>query len=157
MFPSIQKQLLALLDSRSESIELALQRIPDKRLFVPIAPNTNSAGNLALHLAGNLRTLIAQAAGDVPYTRNRDAEFATTGLTGAEVLEEFRGAIAVCREVIERFDGARWTERCARPWNADESRGEHVLKAMEHLGYHAGQIVLIGKVMALIGSAAAGE
>ena len=152
MFPSIQAQLLTMLDTRAEAIDLALARIPDKRLFVPIAPNTNSAGNLALHLAGNLRTLIGLAAGDVDYTRDRDAEFSTTGLSGAEVLEEFRGAIAVCRQVISAFDGARWVERCTNPWNDNETRGEHILKAMEHLGYHAGQIVLIAKVMDLVGS-----
>lgn len=38
---------------------------------------TNSAGNLCLHLVGNLNTYIGSAIGNTNYIRNRELEFSS--------------------------------------------------------------------------------
>ena len=134
-----------LVRQRAEAVEAAVAGIDADHLFEPIVAGSNSIGNLALHLAGNLKTLVGRIAGDVPYERDRDREFAARGLTQDELLVEFRDAIRVTREVLGRLDEATWDAPAVDSPFPDESRGEHVLRAVEHLGYHAGQIVLIAK------------
>ena len=47
----------------------------EKKLWSTTGSVKNSAGNLALHLVGNLKTYIGKNLGKVNYTRDRDAEF----------------------------------------------------------------------------------
>jgi hypothetical protein len=49
----------------------------DDTLWRTVPGVTNSAGNLALHIAGNLRHFVGAVLGKTGYVRNRDAEFAT--------------------------------------------------------------------------------
>ncbi|MDZ7650423.1 MAG: hypothetical protein U5K54_26600 [Cytophagales bacterium] len=47
---------------------------------------TNSAGNLCLHLVGNLDTYIGATLGNSGYVRDRDAEFALKSILRAELI-----------------------------------------------------------------------
>ena len=54
-----------------------------------VLPGTiNSGGNLAQHLIGNLRTYIGLTLGQVPYARDRDAEFSKRLFTQEALLRE---------------------------------------------------------------------
>ena len=59
---------------------------------------TNSAGNLALHLEGNLREFIGRQLGKMDYTRDRPREFTDTAIDQEELIER----LAAVREVIPR-------------------------------------------------------
>ena len=57
---------------------------------------TNPAGNLVLHIEGNLREYIGRQLGGIPYTRQREREFSLTALPKQEVMvlvEEWRHLI----------------------------------------------------------------
>ena len=56
---------------------------------------TNSAANLALHVAGGLQYLVGSVLGQTGYVRDRDAEFNRRGGTRAEVHAELDRAAAV--------------------------------------------------------------
>lgn len=56
----------------------------------------NSAGNLCLHLCGNLQFFIGSILGDTGYVRKRDEEFSKTGLSKTELIQE----INVTREAV---------------------------------------------------------
>ena len=45
---------------------------------------SNTAGNLCLHLVGNLNTYIGETLGHTGYIRNRDAEFALKNISRQE-------------------------------------------------------------------------
>ena len=45
----------------------------------------NSAGNLALHLAGNLQHFIGAILGNTGYIRNRDYEFSATDVPSQQL------------------------------------------------------------------------
>lgn len=49
---------------------------------------TNPAGNLCLHLCGNLQHFFGAVLGGTVYVRDRDAEFARKGVSRAELLAE---------------------------------------------------------------------
>jgi len=79
--------------------EIALFR--DDTLVWRTAPATpNSAGNLALHLAGNIQHFIGASLGRTGYVRDRDAEFNRRSGTRADLLAELDRAIAVVRQVL---------------------------------------------------------
>ena len=48
----------------------------------------NSAGNLCLHLCGNLRHFIGATLGESGYVRDRDLEFSNEGISRATLLGE---------------------------------------------------------------------
>lgn len=46
----------------------------------------NSAGNLCLHLVGNLNTYIGKELGGIAYTRDRDTEFSARDISRRQLL-----------------------------------------------------------------------
>lgn len=60
----------------------------DHEMWVVLPGTINSGGNLVQHLIGNLRTYIGLNLGNVPYMRNRDAEFGKRLFTRDNLLAE---------------------------------------------------------------------
>jgi uncharacterized damage-inducible protein DinB len=59
---------------------------------------SNSVGNLLMHLAGNIRQWIVSGVGGAPSTRDRAAEFAATSGVGAA------GLLATLEEALDDVD-----------------------------------------------------
>src|SRR5512133_1648288 len=65
----------------------------DETTLWRIAPGvSNSAGNLALHLEGNLREYIGRQLGNIAYTRRRELEFSSSNV-GKEQLKRQLGEV----------------------------------------------------------------
>jgi len=102
----------------------------------------NSAGNLCLHLVGNLNTFVGAELGKTGYIRNRELEFSLKNIPRIELLTKVEDTLKV---VTESLDGL--TE-------ADLSNDYPLVKVVEggssvafmlihlstHLAYHLGQI-----------------
>src|ERR1035438_684669 len=70
---------------------------PDDAALWATAPGVrNPAGNLVLHLEGNLREYIGRQLGGELYTRSRRQEFSQTGIT----REELRGRVEALGKMI---------------------------------------------------------
>jgi hypothetical protein len=52
---------------------------------------TNSAGNLCLHLIGNLNTYIGAELGSTNYIRNRELEFSSKNILRDELIKKIEG------------------------------------------------------------------
>lgn len=141
-------KMRALLAEQHEKLVVALGEIPESRLFVAIAPTINSPGHLALHLGGNLRTLVGLIAGDVPYERDRDREFNVEGVSAGQALQELADGVDVSLEVIDAMLNTpeKWAEPAPQAKFEGDTRGDHVLRAAMHFTYHAGQIILQSKI-----------
>ncbi len=126
-------------------IAAALRAIPPDKLWWRTNPSSNSAGNLVLHLTGNVRQWIVSGVGGAPDIRHRDAEFsASTGPDGESLLVGLR---AVCDEavaVLASLDGAALDE--SRTIQGREtSVFSAVYHVVEHFSGHTGQIILLSK------------
>lgn len=105
----------------------------------------NSAGNLLLHLAGNIRQWIVSGLGGAPDNRKRQEEFdERRRLPKGEVWRLFESAVLEADAVLERFDPNALTEvRRFQKW--DYSCLYAISHVVEHVAQHMGQIIFITK------------
>ena len=109
--------------------------------------NSNSVGNLILHLSGNVRQWIVAGVGAGPDRRRRDLEFSETGpISREELLRVLESAVSeACRTLIE-FDRSRVGDR-KNIQSYEVSVTQAVLHVVEHFSYHLGQIVYVTKML----------
>lgn len=110
----------------------------------------NSAGNLCLHLVGNLNTYIGAEIGKTGYIRNRDLEFSLKNIPQQELLQKIEDTIVV----VDRALGTLKEDDLEKEYPLlvfaeKTSTGYFLVHLAVHLGYHLGQINyhrrLIGK------------
>lgn len=113
----------------------------DKALWTVSGDIANSAGNLGLHLAGNINHFFGAVLGNSGYVRERDLEFSSKGASRAEVAEALRKAAGVARKVIDELSeedlASDFPEQFAGKTVSNAWMIAHLLT---HLNYHLGQI-----------------
>jgi hypothetical protein len=140
--PTLAADLAALMDRELQTLRRELEAYPDERQIwqeVPGLPNT--AGTLALHLAGNLQHYIGARWGGTGYVRDREAEFARRGVTRAELLGEIERARAGVAAGLAAIDGRALD--ADYPETIAQSRirtGEYLMHLSVHFAYHLGQL-----------------
>ncbi len=133
-------------------IRLALTAMPADRLWQRANDSSNSAGNLVLHLAGNVRQWIVSGVGGAPDVRHREAEFAARGGAGLEaLLGTLESACADAVAVFGRLDAASLAET-----RLIQGRSTTVFAAIyhvvEHFSGHTGQLIMMAKAAAPSGA-----
>src|ERR1700679_4211403 len=88
IFLDFSARKLELLTGRIES---CLDRLSAEQIWARGGDSESAVGNLALHLAGNVRQWIVSGVGGRPDVRERDAEFAARGGASAAGLKERLG------------------------------------------------------------------
>lgn len=126
-------------------IERCFELLSEEQIWWRPNPASNSAGNLALHLAGNVRQWIASSLGGAPDSRRRDEEFAERGPLPRSALIKLLGASVkdACR-VLHRLSGTE----LARIYLIQGLRVTGLNAAfhvVEHFAFHTGQIIFISK------------
>ena len=102
---------------------------------------SNSAGTLALHLAGNIRHYIGAVLGRTGYVRDRDAEFALRDVPRTDLLADIDAALVAVERGMARVSDADLT----RPY-PDPPRGlavttrDYLIHLVTHFTYHLGQV-----------------
>jgi len=101
----------------------------------------NPAGNLCLHLCGNLQYYISAVLGNSGYVRNRDAEFSTKGLTKEELLNEITKTRKAVSEALQKLNpNVLETIYPVEVFKDPMTTGYFLIHLSAHLGYHLGQI-----------------
>jgi uncharacterized damage-inducible protein DinB len=101
----------------------------------------NSAGNLTLHLTGNLRQFVGAVLGGDGYVRNRDAEFGSRDVPRAQLLAGIDAAITAVDRGLAKVSDADLAQPFAMPVGGNTVvTGDLLLHLMAHFGYHLGQI-----------------
>ena len=101
----------------------------------------NPAGNLCLHLVGNLNTYIGATLGNTGYIRNRDIEFSLRDVSRKELIEKVEGTIAMIEKVMPTVSDDKLKEEYPMLVLAEKTSTEYFLVHLSvHLGYHLGQV-----------------
>lgn len=101
----------------------------------------NSAGTLALHLAGNLHHYVGTVLGDGPYVRARDREFGDRDVPRAELVKRLMAA----RDAVDNALAGLTAEELEAPFPSELSVGRpatglFLMHLATHLAYHLGQM-----------------
>ena len=123
-----------------------LQKLSEEEIWWRPNSASNSAGNLVLHLSGNVRQWIISGLGGAEDRRERDREFAERGPIPRKVLvTQLRRTVRDACRVIGRLSEDSLSRK-------HEIQGFHVtgldaaFHVAEHFGYHTGQIIYITKL-----------
>jgi hypothetical protein len=102
---------------------------------------SNPAGNLCLHLVGNLNTYIGAVLGNTGYVRHRDLEFSLRDVPRQELIEKVNGTIAMLEKVMPTITDDRLKDEYPMLVMAEKTSTEFFLVHLAaHLGYHLGQV-----------------
>ena len=129
-------------------IRLAIEPLDEAAIWWRANEQSNSIGNLMLHLAGNIRQWIVSGVGGAPSTRDRAAEFAAHSGSGVAEL------LANLEQVLDETDAvlAKVTAADLATTRTIQGRDITVLEAIyhvvEHFSLHLGQVVFIAKARA---------
>ena len=101
----------------------------------------NSAGNLCLHLIGNLNTYIGKEIGKTDYVRNRDLEFSLKNVPRTELLDKIDETIKVINKSLDKLDEDTLKNEYPILVFEEKTSTEYLLIHLTtHLSYHLGQI-----------------
>jgi Protein of unknown function (DUF1572) len=125
----------------------AIEQLPDDLLRVPLDENTNAVAVIMKHVAGNLRsrfTDFLSTDGEKPW-RNRDNEFVDSYADRAAVLDDWEHGWGVLFETLNqlRDEHLAWTVTIR---GEPHSVAAALARALAHVGYHTGQIVLSSRL-----------
>jgi len=108
----------------------------------------NSAGNLALHLEGNLRDFIGRQLGGVEYTRRRELEFSTKDVP----REPLAARLEEVQEIVYGTVAGLTTDQLDEiyPINVlgvELTTRQFLLHLYGHLSFHLGQVDYIRRIL----------
>jgi len=102
---------------------------------------TNPAGNLCLHLIGNLNTYLGATLGNSGYVRDRDAEFSMRNVPQKELIQKIEATIKVADLVLSELTEEQVKGEYPMLVFAEKTSTEFFLIHLAmHLSYHLGQV-----------------
>jgi uncharacterized damage-inducible protein DinB len=138
MIEAIKTSLLR--DIEKLKIEIESYKNPD-RIWVIDKNILNSAGNLCLHLLGNLNHFIGAVLGNSGYVRNRDEEFTTKNISVSELTNKINETIKVVDETLKNLKVEKLNEDYPILFaNNKITTGNMLINIVTHFNYHLGQI-----------------
>ncbi|HEY5407859.1 MAG TPA: DinB family protein, partial [Ginsengibacter sp.] len=128
------------INENTKRILKCLNEIDETETWQRSNENSNSIGNIILHLCGNIRQYAISALGETEDVRMRDKEFsARNGFTKNELFSELRSTVDEAVRIIESLN----EERLLKTYSVqgfDLSGIGIIIHVTEHYSYHTGQI-----------------
>ena len=123
-----------------------LEDLSEQDLWWRPNEQSNSIGNLILHLCGNLKQWILNSMGGAQFERDRDGEFAERRpRPKAELIAGIEETVNEVDKVIGQLSPAGLLERFPVQIYST-SRLQAIYHVVEHFSYHLGQILYIYKM-----------
>jgi uncharacterized damage-inducible protein DinB len=128
-------------------IERCLEKLNDEQIWWRANEESNSIGNLILHLCGNARQWIVCGVGSAPDARNRDSEFEQRDVIPRdELVTLLRSTLSDVHATLQSLDPSTLLEY-RRIQGNDVDILEAVFHVTEHFSMHTGQIILLTKLL----------
>jgi uncharacterized damage-inducible protein DinB len=124
-----------------------VDELSEEQLWWRPNEESNSIGNLVLHLSGSLRHYVSKTVGGIEYERNRPAEFSEReALPKERVVAIFKETISQIKQIFESFDTTRFLD--STPEQAYNPTIFNLLYNVSiHIATHTGQIVFVTKML----------
>ncbi len=108
----------------------------------------NSAGNLSLHLVGNLKTYIGKNLGSYAYVRDREAEFHLKNVPREQLIQQVEETKAIVLASLQKLDSSRLADIYPEETlGYTMTTGFFLIHLAAHLSYHLGQINYLRRIL----------
>ena len=102
---------------------------------------SNPAGNLCLHLVGNLNEYVGRQLGEIPYVRNRSLEFSATDVPQKDLLQMVQNTQEVVENTLNKLENEQFQAKYPENVLGYDMTVHYFLVHLNgHLNYHLGQI-----------------
>jgi hypothetical protein len=112
----------------------------DKNLWIIKENISNSSGNLALHIIGNLNHFIGATLLQTNYVRNREAEFGDKNLSKEFLLKLLKNAQEIVNQAFDKMTEEDLLKTYPYDFMGSNTTGFYITRFLSHLSYHLGQI-----------------
>lgn len=138
----LKDTLIELFDRDLQKLKIEINLYKDENnLWIVKEGISNSAGNLCLHLMGNLNHFIGAALGHTGYVRHRDDEFALKNILREDLLLNIDNCILVLNATFSKLTEADLEKDFPLEKHGTIVTTKHMLLHLfGHLSYHLGQI-----------------
>ncbi|WP_299259978.1 DUF1572 family protein [uncultured Aquimarina sp.] len=110
-------------------------------LWVETKEISNSAGNLCLHLVGNLNTYIGAEFGNTRYVRERDKEFSLKNVHRSQLIFMINEVMPIVQNSLDKLTQEDLQKEYPRIlMDKNPSTLRFLIHLTTHLTYHLGQI-----------------
>jgi len=108
----------------------------------------NSAGNLCLHLNGNLQHFFGAVLGKTGYVRDRPAEFSSTDISREKMLSDIDSTIEAVRSTLSKLtDNDLAAPYPIEVFERPMTTGWFITHLATHLNWHLGQINYLRRML----------
>jgi len=143
-------QSRSLLQDYQAKIERCLGLLNDEQIWWRANAESNSVGNLLLHLSGNVRQWIVVGLGGAADTRDRDSEFAQREvISQSDLAARLTQTLEEADATLAAFDPEKLLQKFSIQ-GLEVPALEAILHVVEHFSMHTGQIILMAKMFAQI-------
>lgn len=113
----------------------------EKKLWIVEKGISNSAGNLCLHLIGNLNAYIGAELGKTGYVRQRDLEFSAKDVARNELIDKVEATIEMVKKSLSTVTQEQLeSDYPIMVFKEKITTGLFLVHLATHLNYHLGQI-----------------
>ncbi len=136
------KNIQFLLSRDLNKLKEELSAYDDETLIWKIDKNiSNSAGNLCLHIIGNLNHFIGAVLGNTGYQRNREQEFSVKDMSRERLIGYTDFTIKMINDTLNQIPESDYKKTYPQKINDMELDIESMMIYLTvHLSYHLGQI-----------------
>ena len=136
-------------DTLTELFERDLQRLKteielykdEDNLWILEKGISNTAGNLCLHVIGNLNHFIGATLGKTGYVRHRDDEFSLKNIPDQDLVTNINNCILMLKNTFPKLSDADMENDFPLEKHGAIVSNMHMLMHLYgHLSYHLGQI-----------------
>ena len=146
---SITSELAALFRRDLAKLSKQIEDFPtDEALWQTLPGVKNSAGNLALHIEGNLSEFVGRQLGGLPYQRNRDLEFSSKEGSRADLSARLTKLSDAIPAVVEGLNADQLEKEYPQVvFDRPMSIGEFLIHLYGHLNWHLGQVDYLRRLL----------
>ncbi|MFY0650891.1 MAG: DUF1572 family protein [Cyclobacteriaceae bacterium] len=136
------QSLLSLFDRDMDRLKVEIEAYEkEENLWKLSGDINNTAGNLCLHLCGNLQYFIGAVIGNSGYERKRDDEFGLKNIPRIDLIEQINISKEAVGLALKSFDSNLLEETYPiEVFGKPMSYSFFLIHLNGHLNYHLGQI-----------------
>jgi hypothetical protein len=143
------EDLRVLIGRELNSLKSEIQLFPDDKTLWSVLPGiSNSAGNLTLHVCGNLNYFIGSVLGNTGYIRDRESEFKRKSGSRAELVFDLQDTKEIIQKVLPKISKTTLSETYPKTAGGVELPcGRFLMHLATHLSFHVGQVGYLRRIL----------